>query len=190
MPNYRRTYSSGSTVFLPCVTYNRLPLFAEALNVKRLRQAFEQAKNEAPFEIVAAAILPDHLHFIWTLPPNDSNYSKRIGRIKVLFTRSLKGQSLQETNLSPSRRKHRESNVWHRRFWEHTICDDEALAGYLDYIHYNPVKHGLVSCLHLWPHSSFHKWVRQGHYPHDWACQCGGEEARLNFSRITESVGE
>ncbi|MGD1904577.1 MAG: transposase [Leptolyngbyaceae cyanobacterium] len=111
MSNYRRAYIPGSTVFLTCVTYNRAPLFAAVVNIKRLRQAVGQVKAEAPFEIVAAVVLPDHVHFIWTLPPNDSDYSKRMGRIKVLFTRALKGQNNQEAHLSPSRRKHRESDV-------------------------------------------------------------------------------
>jgi len=134
MPNYRRAYIPGSTVFLTCVTYNRVPLFADSVNIGRLRQAVWQARSEAPFEIIAAAVLPDHVHFIWTLPPNDSNYSKRMGQMKVLFTRALKGQKTQGVNLSASRRKHRESDVWQRRFWEHTIQSEEALASYLDYV--------------------------------------------------------
>ncbi len=72
-------------------------------------------------------MLPDHLHFIWSLPPDDSNYSMRVSRLKVLFTRSLPGKRSLFGDVSPSRRKHRESNVWQRRFWEHTIRDDHDL---------------------------------------------------------------
>ncbi|MEM8615199.1 MAG: transposase, partial [Cyanobacteria bacterium P01_H01_bin.105] len=80
MPNYRRLYIPGSTVFLTWVTYRRAPLFAKLHNTNLLRRAIQQTKREAPFEIVAAVVLPDHLHFIWTLPTEDSNYSKRVGR--------------------------------------------------------------------------------------------------------------
>ncbi len=172
MPNYRRIYIPGSTVFLTWVTYQRAPLFKHSENVTRFRQAVRQTRTEAPFEIVAAAILPDHVHFIWTLPDGDSNYSRRVGRIKTLFTRALRGKYTQSGNISQSRRKHRESNVWQRRFWEHTIRTEEELARCLNYVHYNPVKHGLVSCPHQWPHSSFQKWIDAGHYRSDWACRC------------------
>jgi putative transposase len=111
MPNYRRAYIAGGTVFLTWFTHNRKPLFTDADNITLLRQAVRQAKTEAPFEIIAAVVLPDHIHFVWSIPPHDSNYSQRVGRIKVLFTRSFKGQETQPASLSPSRRKHRESDV-------------------------------------------------------------------------------
>ena len=107
------------------VTHQRAPLFKHADNVTRLRQAVSQMKTEAPFDIVAAVVLPDHIHFVWTLPDSDSNYSKRVGRIKVLFTQSLKGKNAQPDNTSESRRKHRESDVWQRRFWERTVRTEE-----------------------------------------------------------------
>ena len=191
MPNYRRAYIPGSTVFLTWVTYQRAPLFKSSDNVTRFRQAVGQSKIEAPFEIVAAAILPDHVHFIWTLPDGDSNYSKRVGRIKVLFTRALRGEGPQSSNMTESRRKHRESNVWQRRFWEHTIRTEEELAHYLDYVHYNPVKHGLVNCPHQWKYSSFQTWVNEGHYRGDWACKCEGVTIDLErFSEIARFTGE
>ncbi|MBW4563954.1 MAG: transposase [Mojavia pulchra JT2-VF2] len=191
MPNYRRAYIAGGTVFLTLVTYQRHPLFAKPENVAMLRQAVATVRAESPFEIVGAAVLPDHLHFIWTLPPEDSNYSKRVGRIKVLFTRALKGNELLTEELPLSRGKHREQDVWQRRFWEHTIRDENDLRNCLDYIHYNPVKHGLVSCPHLWQYSSFHKWLRQGHYSNDWGCQCNDKEANIpDFSSLIEQFGE
>ena len=123
MPNYRRLYIPGSTVFLTWVTHDRAPTLTQFSNVTSLRRAVHKAKNEAPFEIIAAAILPEHVHFIWQLPEQDSNYSKRVSRIKVLFTRALRGKQAQLGILNRSRRKHRESNVWQRRFWELTIRD-------------------------------------------------------------------
>ncbi|MEM6255485.1 MAG: transposase [Cyanobacteria bacterium P01_D01_bin.156] len=185
MPNYRRAYIPGSTIFLTWVTHRRAPLFKDSDNVTRFRQAVRQTKAEAPFEIVAAAILPDHIHFIWTLPDDDSNYSKRVGRIKVLFTRALRGKGAQSFEISESRWKHRESDVWQRRFWEHTIRAEEELAHYLDYVHYNPVKHGWVSCPHQWPHSSFQKWINEGHYQRDWGCQCS--EKKIEIGEFLEA---
>jgi putative transposase len=171
--------------------YNRTPLFSESENVSRLRKAVADVKSEMPFEIVGAAILPEHMHFMWILPSNDTAYSKRVGRLKVLFTQSLRGHRQLPTDVSSSRRKHRESDVWQRRFWEHTISDEEDFEQHLDYIHYNPVKHGLVSCPHLWPYSSFHRWVQKGGYTVDWCCTCNGRQAqRLDFTKIANRVGE
>jgi putative transposase len=135
MPDYRRAYIPGSIIFLTLVTYNRTPLFANADNIDRLRWATASLRTEMSVEITAAVILPDHLHFLWTLPQGDSNYSKRVGRLKVLFTRSLRGKDALPQKVSLSRQKHRESDVWQRRFWEHTIRDEVDLRQHLDYIH-------------------------------------------------------
>ena len=94
-------------------------------------------------------------------PIGDSNYSRRVGRIKILFARALQEKETHSGNLTESRRKHRASDVWQRRIWEHTIRKDKELAYYLDYVHYNPVKHGLVSCPHQWPIRVFgNGWVK------------------------------
>jgi putative transposase len=144
-----------------------------------------------PFEIPAAVVLPDHLHFIWTLPRGDDNYSKRIGRMKVEFTRALRGKDNLPTNVSLSRKKHRESDVWQRRFWEHTIDDENEFERYFDYIHYNPVKHGLVSCPHKWTHSSFSTWVAKGVYDLAWGCCCEDRlPEKFDFSDIEDKTGE
>ncbi len=176
MPQYRRAYTPGGTVFLTLVTYNRDPIFANSQNIVYLRSAVAAMRSEMPFEITAAVILPDHLHFLWTLPPNDRDYSKRVGRLKVLFTRSLRGRQALPQRVSLSRRKHRESNVWQRRFWEHTIADELDLANHFDYLHYNPVKHGLVQFPHQWQYSSFYRCVQRGIYDRDWGCRCDGKQ--------------
>jgi putative transposase len=173
MPNYRRIYIPGGIYFLTLVTYYRRPLFQEPDNIALLRSAIATVQAKKPFKILAAVILPEHIHFVWQLPVNDSDYSQRISRIKVLFTRALKIDDREYREVSASRLKHRESDVWQRRFWEHAIKDEADLERYLDYIHYNAVKHGLVSCPHLWEYSSFAKWVSQGRYPQDWGCVCG-----------------
>ncbi|HEY9602222.1 MAG TPA: transposase [Allocoleopsis sp.] len=191
MSQYRRAYVPGGTFFLTLVTYARKPLFSERQNISRLRSVVARTRVERPFEIVGAVILPNHIHFLWTLPSGDCNYSQRIARLKTLFTRSLRGRrSLPET-VSDSRRKHRESDVWQRRFWEHTIRNEADLERHLDYIHYNPVKHGLVSCPHLWEYSSFHKWVERDGYEVNWGCTCAGRELQVpDFSAIAQRVGE
>jgi putative transposase len=144
VPEYRRARILGSTVSLTIVTHQRQKLFLVPSNVELLRRACRQMMAERPFTIEAAVILPEHIHFMWRLRPNDDNYSYRVGRMKVLFTRSLRGINTRSVNLSASRRKHRESNVWQRRFYEHTIRDETDWLQQFDYLHFNPVKHGLV----------------------------------------------
>ena len=136
MPNYRRMYIPGGTYFLTIVTYCRRPLFENPSNINLLRSAIAKVKTKLPFQITAAVILPEHIHFLWQLPLNDSNYSQRISRLKVLFTRAYKAKNPANLEISPSRYKHRESDVWQRRFWEHSIRDEAYLQKHLDYIHY------------------------------------------------------
>jgi putative transposase len=171
MPQYRRAYIPNATIFLTLVTYERRPLFTIPESITHLRLALNTVLVEMPFQFVAGIVLPDHLHFLWTLPENDCNYSQRIGRMKVLFTQALRGKRALPTTVPPSRQKHRESNVWQRRFWEHTIRDETDLQRHFDYLHYNPVKHGLVNCPHEWEISSFHRWVQLGVHNADWGCR-------------------
>ena len=144
-----------------------------------------------PFDIIGAVILPDHLHFLWQFPPNNADYSKRVGRLKALFTKSFKAENNLIQEISESRKKHRESNIWQRRFWEHTIKDERDFEQHLDYIHYNPVKHGLISCPHLWQYSSLNLWIKKGFYTQDWACVCQGNKVKIpDFREIVNSVRE
>jgi putative transposase len=174
MPEYRRANIPGSSVFLTLITYQREQLFLVPENIDKLRQACNLMMAEKPFTIDAAVILPEHIHFLWTLPPDDRDYSYRVGRMEVLFTRALRGANNLPENVCESRKKHRESNVWQRRFYEHTIRDEFDLRKHLDYLHFNPVKHGLVKCVHDWQYSSFHRGVRRGEYDAKWGCQCNG----------------
>ncbi|MGB5969561.1 MAG: transposase [Spirulinaceae cyanobacterium] len=191
MPKYRRAYLPGGTFFLTLVTYQRTPLFSQPENIQLLRAALAKTRSEKPFEIIGVVVLPDHLHFLWTLPPGDIAYSNRVSRLKVLFTRSLRGKKYFPQNVSASRRKQRESDVWQRRFWEHLIRDELDLERHLDYIHYNPVKHGLASCPHEWEYSSFTRFVERGQYARDWGCCCGKRQAKvMDFSEIGIRVGE
>jgi len=191
MPEYRRMDAPGGTFFLTWVTHDRRPLLQSADNVARLRAAVAEVKQRYPFEVSAAVILPDHVHSIWELPAGDSNFSRRVGMIKVAFTRALGLTARNGATPSKSRQRHREAAVWQRRFWEHTIRDEDDLAAHMDYVHYNPVKHGLASCPHAWPYSSFAKWVSEGRYDRDWACCCGGRTVSVPcFDAIADRVGE
>jgi putative transposase len=174
MPEYRRSNIPGDSVFLTLVTYEREKLFSIPENIEKLRAACSVTMMEKPFTIDAAVILPEHIYFLWTLPPDDLDYSYRVGRMKVLFTRALRGVNNLPEDVCKSRRKHRESDVWQRRFYEHTIRDEVDLRKHLDYLHFNPVKHGLAKCVHDWAYSSFHRGVKRGEYDIGWGCQCNG----------------
>jgi putative transposase len=108
-------------------------------------------------------VLPDHVHTIMTLPPRDADFPGRWRRIKGLFTRTAVA-----AGATAARNRKGEYSLWQRRFWEHTIRDEEDFARHVDYIHFNPVKHGLVRRVRDWPYSSFHRYVRSGLLPADW----------------------
>jgi putative transposase len=191
LPDYRRAYVPGGTVFLTLVTYRREPILDGPDNVARLRQAIRQVMRGAPFRIPAGVVLPDHAHFLWTLPRGDADYPRRVGRMKVLFTRSLPGRGVASLEVSRSRHRHRESDVWQRRYWEHTVDSEEEFESVMDYIHYNPVRHRLTSCPHLWPYSSFSRWVQAGLYTEDWGCCCDGRTPVLSpLIGLDEMTGE
>ncbi|WNB74921.1 REP-associated tyrosine transposase [Methylomonas koyamae] len=158
MSDYRRVYIPGGCYFFTVVTYRRQAIFADGRNVARLRQAFKAVKAKRPFELTAAVVLPDHLHCIWQLPEGDANYSVRWQMIKTDFSRSM------TTEVKADAAK----TVWQPRFFEHCIRDEADFQRHLDYIHYNPVKHGLTDSPANWPHSSFRRFVAGGEYPLHW----------------------
>ena len=170
MSRYRRLFVPGSTYFFTVVTYRRRPLFDDPHARACLRKAIAQTRKKTSFEIVALCLLPDHLHTIFTLPENDSDYSLRWARIKTYFTRQYAASACAKAHptLTPSRRHRREHALWQRRFLEHLIRDDEDFRRHVDYIHYNPVKHGLAARPADWEWSTFHKYVKQGIYDDDW----------------------
>jgi len=151
MSNYRRHYVPGGTWFF---TVNLLNRHSDLLtrHIDKLRSATQSVKRAKPFLINAWVVLPEHMHCIWTLPENDSDYSGRWRDIKKTFTRTL-GMA----------------GIWQPRFWEHTIRDENDLCRHTDYICINPLKHGYVTRVKDWPYSSFHRDVREGLYPEDWA---------------------
>jgi len=166
MPNYRRSIIPGGTFFFTVVTFDRRPILISELSRLILRRVWKRAQKEHPFVVDAICVLPDHLHCIWTLPEGDAAYSMRWGAIKGLFTKEYLKSGGQSGVINESRKKRGEAAVWQRRFWEHTIRDDEDFANHVDYIYYNPVKHGLVPQVKEWP--SYFKYVREGIYDVGW----------------------
>ena len=133
-------------------------------HLNALRMAFRIARRERPFTTEAIVILPDHLHAVWTLPPGDPDFSGRWRRIKAYFTHRLVA-----AGVPIERHSNGEYALWQRRFWEHTIRNEMDLQRHVEYVHFNPVKHKLVSRACEWPYSSFHVYVRRGLKPADWA---------------------
>jgi putative transposase len=164
MTGYRRNFIAGGSFFFTAnLADRRLALLTQ--HIDELRSAFRQTRRRHPFTIDAVAVLPDHLHTVWTLPEADANFATRWRLIKSAFSRSLAAGE----RISDSRAAKGERGIWQRRYWEHTISDENDFARHIDYIHINPVKHGLVPRVRDWPHSSFHRMVKLGIYPEDWA---------------------
>jgi putative transposase len=163
---YRRAKTPGATYFFTVLTYLRGKFLCEPENRELLRTAFLKTKTRHPFAIDAFVLLPEHLHCIWTLPPGDSDYSMRWNTIKGHFSSNC----LDKYKPSPSavQKRKRAQTVWQPRFWEHQIRDERDYENHCDYIHWNPVKHGLVSRVGDWSYSSFHRFVHSGIYPQNW----------------------
>jgi putative transposase len=169
MSRYRRADTPGATYFFTVVTYRRRAfMFDEDVRIA-LREAITKVRRQYPFQIDAWVLLPDHLHTIWTLPPGDARFSLRWQQIKRDVTLRC-GERLHRVEwMSDSKIKHRESTLWQRRYWEHQIRDEADYERHMDYLHYNPVKHGLVKQARDWPYSSFHRYVEAGVYGENWA---------------------
>jgi len=162
MVRYRRNLVPGGTYFFTVtLTDRRSTVLVDHVDV--LREAFRIARRELPFAIDAIVVLPEHLHMMMTLPQADIDYSGRWRRIKSLFARSV------SRHMPLQRNSRGEFALWQRRFWEHTIRDDGDFERHADYIHFNPIKHGLVTRVSDWPYSSFHRYVELGILPNDWA---------------------
>jgi len=173
MTDYRRFYIPNSTWFFTVNLAERRNNHLLIEKIDLLRASFSYVKERRAFRINAAVIMPDHLHCIWTLPPDDADFSTRWNLLKGHFSRAIdKGE-----RVSKSRGKRRERGIWQRRFWAHLIVDQEDFNNHVDYIHWNPVKHGWVQQVIDWPYSSFHKFVKLGFYSDSWGCL---EEININ----------
>ena len=167
MTEYRRVKVGGATYFFTVNCAERSGNFILVNNVNLLRSVFRKVKADHPFKIDAMVVLPEHLHCIWTLPPGDADYKTRWALIKAGFSRGIPSSE----RRSESRIKRGERGIWQRRYWEHLVRDEEDFQRHVDYIHWNPVKHGWVKRVNDWPHSSFHNYVRRSIYPYNWACE-------------------
>ncbi len=164
MPNYRRVWIPGGTYFFTVAIADRSQrLLAEHIDL--LRAAFARARIAMPFAVEAIVVLPDHLHAVWTLPPGDADYATRWSRLKADFARALPVSE----RIGASRARKRERGLWQRRYWARAIVDDRVFDAHVDYVHFNPVKHGHVAHAADWPWSSFHRFVRRGVLSRDWA---------------------
>jgi putative transposase len=163
MPDYRRNRVPGGTYFF---TVNLRDRNSDLLvtQIEALRNAVRHVSAKSPFHIDAWVVLPEHMHCLWTLPENDTDYSGRWRAIKTVFSKSLPAVE----QRSPVMLDRSERGIWQNRFWEHTIRDDRDYAAHMDYTHFNPVKHGLVQNAADWPYSSFRKCVARGLYPGNW----------------------
>lgn len=171
--NYRRLFIQGTHVFLTIVTYNRQPILIK--NVDCLRNAFKETKEHFDFEILAITILPEHFHILLR-PKNILDYPKIIKSIKYNFSNKFNNVGL----ASPTYIIKREKQIWQRRYFEHTIRDEDDLCTHLDYIHYNPVKHGLTQNVKDWEFSSFYKFVKMGNYEPNW----GSYDDIIKFEKL------
>ncbi|HEV2613640.1 MAG TPA: transposase [Gammaproteobacteria bacterium] len=154
MVHYRRIYVQGGCYFFTVILQNRK---SKTLieNIDLLRASMKQVQKENFYEVKAIVVLPEHVHCILKLPENDSDHSQRWRKIKSYFTRKIK-----EKGVNIPRNAQGECLLWQRRYWEHTIRDEKDFENHVNYIHYNPVKHGYVKSVVDWPYSSFHSFVK------------------------------
>lgn len=174
---YRRSRVANATYFLTATLRDRRASWLTE-RIDDLRDAFRETRTECPFHTVAVVVMPDHFHWLCSLPDGDADFSSRIRMIKRGFT-----VRLLKAGIPLSKDGRGEYRLWQRRFWEHTIRDEADLERHIDYVHYNPVKHGLVRSVKDWPHSSFHRYVEQGLLDLAW----GG---RLDHDDTTTHFGE
>jgi len=175
MPDYRRAWHPGGTYFLTVNLLQRQDNDLLTRHINLLRDTVRLVRNRHPFVIHGWVVLPDHLHCVIELPPDDADFATRWRLIKMGVS---KGLPLTERR-SQVRIKRGERGIWQRRYWEHLIRDEADFKAHMDYVHFNPVKHGLVKRVMEWPYSTFHHLAKQGIYPLDWA---GGGEGGLGYS--------
>ena len=169
---YRRADVAGGTYFFTVnLAERKRTLWVDHVDI--LRAVMQKVKATHPFHIDVMVVLPDHLHALWTLPEGDCDYPTRWMLIKAGFSRQLP----KDERRSQSREAKGERGIWQRRYWEHLIRDERDYAHHVDYIHYNPVKHGYVQRVADWPYSTFHHDVERGTYAADWAGGCESEPA-------------
>lgn len=173
---YKRLFIPGVTYFFTVVTHQRRPILNNDHAIKILKQALQTVRANHPFDIDAIVVLPDHVHCIWTLPENDIHYAKRWRLIKTWFTKHC--DPALRVAMDASRKKRNQQAIWQHRYWEHMIRDETDLQNHIAYIHYNRVKRGYAKSASDWPHSSFHRYVKNGLLEVNWG------EGDMNISGV------
>ena len=173
MVRYRRNFVAGGTYFFTVTLADRTSSTLVD-HIEHLRAAVRTVRQAHPFVIDAVVVLPDHLHLLMTLPEGDADFSNRLSLIKRRFT-----DAVTRAGVHVLRHPNGECALWQRRFWEHTIRGESDFERHVDYIHFNPVKHALVTRVCDWPHSSFHDYVRRGVLPPDWGGDFGEDRGRF-----------
>jgi putative transposase len=173
MPDYLRAWHPGGTYFFTVNLLQRQSNDLLTRHIELLRAVVKSVRQRHPFKIHGWVVLPEHLHCVIELPP-DANYATRWRLIKMEFSKVLP----RTERLSAVRTRRGERGIWQRRYWEHLIRDERDYRAHMDYVHINPVKHGLVECVADWPYSTFHRMVEEGIYPVNWA---GGSERELGY---------
>lgn len=169
MPNYRRAFVPGGTWFFTVNLLQRQNNDLLVRKIELLRNVVGKVRAKHPFAIDAWVVLPEHMHCVLSLPVNDSDFSLRWRLIKSDFSRALPKTEI----ISAVRKKYKERGIWQRHYWEHLIRDELDYQKHIDYVHLNPLKHGLVKQVRDWPYSTFHRDVARGIYPLNW---CGDAE--------------
>jgi putative transposase len=159
---YHRYFQPGGTFFFTVVTYNRNPIFTKRNAILLFNQSIDHVQDKHPFINIAYCICPDHIHMIWTMPDNDTDYPMRWRLIKSHFSHHWVNTGI------VSQRNIYNSSIWQNRYWEHFIRNELDLKNHIEYIHFNPVKHGYVEAPSQWVHSSFHNYVKRDLYSKDW----------------------
>ncbi len=173
MSNYRRLFIPGGTWFFTVNLLQRQNNNLLIREVNLLRETVKSVRKRYPFRTNAWVVLPEHMHAVWTLPANDTDFSTRWRFIKSGFSRALPKTEYR----SVVRIAANERGIWQRHFWEHAIRDEADFERHIDYVHVNPLKHKLVSQVKDWPYSSFHRYVERGIYPVNW---CGEIDLVVN----------
>ncbi len=164
MRRYIRAKNPGGTYFFTVNLADRHGNLLLVEHIASLRAAFVKTRLDHPFRVDAIVVLPDHLHALWTLPADDSDFATRWSLIKARFSRAVRPSE----HISSSRKRRRERGLWQRRYYEHLIRDDDDYANHVAYIHWNPIKHGWAERAVDWPHSSIHRFIRKGWLASDW----------------------
>lgn len=172
--DYRRAWHPEGTYFFTVNCLERKNNDLLVRHIEDLKQGIAKVKRTHPFIIHGWVVLPDHMHCVIELPQGDNDFAIRWRLIKLLFSRGI----VDTEYRSATRKRRRERGIWQRRYWEHLIRDERDYQAHMDYVHFNPVKHGLVKRVKDWPYSTFHRLVEQGIYVEDWG---GGLEGVLAY---------